>query len=347
MVDFDKKMIQRCLHLAKRGIGNTSPNPMVGSVIVHKEKIIGEGFHRQYGEAHAEVNAINSVKDKSLLSESTLYVNLEPCSHWGKTPPCADLIIQHQLKRVVIGSIDTCSLVAGNGVRKIKEAGIQVSINVEVERCRELNKRFFTYHEKKRPYIILKWAETSDGFVDKLRTPEENLPQWITNDEARLLVHRWRSEEDAILVGKNTALLDNPSLNVRYTSGKKPTRIVIDFNGDLPLSLNLFDGSQSTIVFSTKPDRYNIERLQTFKIEQDFSIKNILDTLYNLKIQSIIIEGGTFTLQQFINEGYWDEALRFVGNKTFINGIQAPKFPFAHNEVEQIGDCVLFTYYRS
>jgi len=347
MVDFDKKMMQRCIFLAQRGRGATSPNPMVGSVITHKNKIIGEGFHRQHGGPHAEVNAINSVIDKSLIPESTLYVNLEPCSHWGKTPPCTDLIIENKIKRVVIGSIDTCSLVAGKGVTKLRDAGIEVVINVEIEKCRELNIRFFTFHEKKRPYIILKWAETSDGFVDKIRNPKENLPQWITNDEARLLVHRWRTEEDAILVGKNTALFDNPSLNVRLTSGKNPTRVVVDFNGDLPLNLNVFDGTQPTIVFTTNPTRFAIKDLRAFKIEEDFNVQTILDILYLNKTQSIIIEGGTFTLQQFIDQGYWDEALRFVGNKTFQTGISAPNFKYEHHNVEQIGDCVLFTYFES
>ena len=339
--------MQRCLFLAQRGRGSTSPNPMVGSVIVHQNKIIGEGFHRQYGNPHAEVNAINSVVNKSLLAESTLYVNLEPCSHHGKTPPCTDLIIQHNIKRVVIGSMDTCSLVAGTGISKLKQAGIEVDVNIELEKCRELNSRFFTYHEKKRPYIILKWAETSDGFVDKIRTPEENIPQWITNNEARILVHRWRTEEDAILVGKNTALLDNPSLNVRYTMGKNPIRVVVDFKGDLPLSLNVFDGKQPTIVFTTNPNRIVVKEIQTYKIKENFNVQTILEALCSNKIQSIIIEGGTFTLQQFLDQGYWDKALRFVGNKTFQTGVSAPNFKYKHHSVEQIGDCTLFTYFES
>jgi diaminohydroxyphosphoribosylaminopyrimidine deaminase/5-amino-6-(5-phosphoribosylamino)uracil reductase len=244
-----KDYIKRCLELAKNGLGTTYPNPMVGSVIVYNNKIIGEGWHKKAGEAHAEVNAINSVKDKSLLSKSTIYVSLEPCSHFGKTPPCCDLIIQNNIPNVVVGTIDSFAKVSGNGIKKLSEAGKNVTVGILEEECKALNKRFFTYHEKKRPYIILKWAETQDGFIAPL-SKEKKEPVWITNEFSRQLVHKWRSEEQAILVGTKTVLDDNPKLDVRDWTGTNPTRIILDRFGKISNKFHVKDESTKTIAIT-------------------------------------------------------------------------------------------------
>ena len=315
--------MRRCLHLAMRAKGFTSPNPLVGSVIVHSGKVIGEGFHRQYGGPHAEVHAINSVKNQSLLSESTLYVNLEPCSHWGKTPPCTDLIIEKKIPRVVIGSIDSSDKVCGQGVLKLKEAGIDVTLGVLEQESKFLNRRFFVFNQKKRPYIILKWAETLDGYIDTNRTTiQSGSPTWITNDYSRILVHRWRSEEDAILVGARTVLLDNPQLNIRYYAGNNPTRIIIDHYGNFPETLNVFTPDQPTIVFSPKPERYREFPCKAFPL---IPLTEMLDILHSLNIQSIIVEGGSKTLNEFIDKNLFDEIRRFIGGKTFGSGVSAPQ----------------------
>lgn len=304
--------IKRCLDLAKNGLGTTYPNPMVGSVIVHNGKIIGEGWHKKAGEAHAEVNAINSVKNKSLLKESTIYVSLEPCSHFGKTPPCSDLIIHHKIPNVVIGTIDPFAKVAGNGIKKLIEAGCKVTVGVLESKCNELNKRFFTFHQKKRPYIILKWAETADGFIaPKARDKKE--PVWITNPYSRQLVHKWRSEEQAILVGTQTVLDDNPSLTVRDWTGNNPVRIVLDKKNKIPKENLIFDSSARTILVSESDINYN-----------ESIAKQIVALLFKKDIQSVIIEGGNKTLQTFIDENLWDEARVFKGNTIFSSGTNAP-----------------------
>ena len=247
----DEKFMLRCHDLARLGIARTAPNPMVGCVIVLDEKIIGEGYHRKCGEAHAEVNAINSVSNHELLKKSTLYVSLEPCSHYGKTPPCTDLIISKKIPRVVIGCVDSFSEVSGRGIKKLKQAGCDVIVGVLENESRELNKRFFTFNEKKRPYIILKWAQTLDGFIDIIRTDENQIaPTWISNEHSRMLVHKWRSHEDAIMVGTNTAEKDNPSLNVRDWDGKNPLRVVLDRQLRLNEKLNLFNNKIQTIIKS-------------------------------------------------------------------------------------------------
>ncbi|MFW5831045.1 MAG: bifunctional diaminohydroxyphosphoribosylaminopyrimidine deaminase/5-amino-6-(5-phosphoribosylamino)uracil reductase RibD, partial [Prolixibacteraceae bacterium] len=285
--------MQRCLQLARLGAGRVAPNPMVGSVIVHNGKIIGEGFHQKYGEAHAEVNAIDAVKNKNSLRESSLYVTLEPCAHHGLTPPCANLIIQNNIPHVVIGTPDPFSEVAGKGIEKLKKAGIKVESGILEEECRRLNKRFFTYHEKKRPYITLKWAQTLDGFIDIERFSEDyGQPTWITGELALRLVHKIRSEENAILVGTKTAEKDNPSLSVRHWPGTNPVRLLIDKNLRLSQSLRLFDRKQRTLVFNAirETKEHNLE----FVI-LDFS-KNvpgqIMEILYREKILSVIVEGG-------------------------------------------------------
>lgn len=325
-MDANERYMFRCLELAKFGAGSVAPNPMVGCVIVYQNKIIGEGYHQKYGEVHAEVNAINSVSNQELLKESTLYVSLEPCAHHGLTPPCSDLIVEKQIPKVVIGTIDSFAEVAGKGIEKFKKAGINVTVGVLKKECRKLNKRFFTFYEKKRPYVILKWAQTLDGFIDIDRIENEfGEPTWITGELALRRVHKLRAEEDAIIVGTNTALKDNPSLTVRHCKGKNPTRIILDRKLRLPGNLNLFDGSVITLVFNSAKNK---KEGNTSFIKIDFSkniIPQILEELYNRKIQSLIVEGGKQLLESFIRAELWDEALVFEGNKKFQKGIHAPE----------------------
>ncbi len=327
--------MSRCLELAVNALGYTSPNPMVGCVIVHKGKIIGEGYHKACGQSHAEVNAILSVQNKELLKESTLYVNLEPCVHYGKTPPCTDLIINHNIPEVVVSLLDCYSEVAGKGIERLKKSGCNVIIGPLAKQSRELNKRFFTFYEKKRPYIILKWAQTTDGFIDILRN--ENTPKgpaWITNSYSDMLCHKWRTEEDAIIVGTNTAANDNPQLNARHWYGRSPLRITIDKDLKLPSSLNLFDNKYPTIVFTgkAKDDDTNVSYIQI-----DFNeniIQQIVKELYKLKVQSLIVEGGKTLLESFISKGLWDEARVLVSEKIFRKGLLAPSFPNEiHSEI--------------
>ncbi len=344
----DEIYMQRCLQLAKKGLGNTYPNPMVGSVIVHKGKIIGEGYHKKCGEAHAEVNAVNSVKNKELLKESTLYVNLEPCAHQGRTPACSRMIIEHEIPKVIIGCEDSFAKVAGKGVGMMKNAGTDVKTGVLEKESRELNKRFFTYHEKKRPYIILKWAQTIDGFIDferKAGTPIQ--PNWITDEYARMLVHKWRAEEQAIMVATNTAEKDNPKLNVRDWHGNQPIRIVLDRTLRLKSNLNLFDGTQKTIIFTEqqKKDANNVAYVQV-AFDKSFYVR-LLNVLYNEDIQSVFIEGGAKFLQNLIDKNYWDEARVFIGDLKFFNGIKAPIINFQPNKKEVISGNKLFTYKNS
>jgi diaminohydroxyphosphoribosylaminopyrimidine deaminase/5-amino-6-(5-phosphoribosylamino)uracil reductase len=312
--------------LAQNGFGTTYPNPMVGSVIVYEDKIIGEGWHKKAGEPHAEVNAIRSVKDKSLLKKATIYVSLEPCSHFGKTPPCCDLIIENEIPNVVVGTVDPNEKVAGNGIKKLIAAGANVTVGVLEDECNELNKRFFTFHQKKRPYIILKWAESLDGFLAPERdVNQDRKPVWITNTYSRQLVHKWRSEEQAILVGTQTVIDDNPKLNVRDWSGNDPVRVVLDQNNRISKDSFIFDGNTKTIVFTKSEINFSAENT-TFEVI-DFNeniLPQILAVLHQNQIQSIIIEGGLQTLQSFIDENIWDEARIFIGQSTFGNGIKAP-----------------------
>lgn len=317
----DELFMQRALDLAQLSLGAVSPNPMVGCVIVHNNKIIGEGRHERYGAAHAEVNAVASVVDPLLLSESTVYVNLEPCSHFGKTPPCADMLVKHRVKKVVIANTDPNPLVSGKGIEKLKTAGIEVVTGILETQGRELNKRFLTFMEKKRPYLILKWAETSDGFIAR-----ENFDsKWISNEHSRKLVHKWRSEEDAVLVGTGTALHDNPALTVRDWAGRNPVRIVIDRFGKLPQELALFDGSQQTICYTTHRDE-SARNLEVVKLPETDFITAMLDDLFKRNVQSVIIEGGATTLSQFLKERLWDEARIFTSPEQFGSGIASPKF---------------------
>ena len=316
----DILFMQRALELAENGRGSVSPNPMVGCVIVHDDKIIGEGWHIKYGEGHAEVNAINSVDDVSLLSKSTCYVTLEPCAHHGRTAPCADLLVKVNIEKVVIGCIDENPLVGGRGVEKLKAAGIAVEIGLLGAECRRLNTRFFTSIGKNRPYTILKWAQTKDGFVAR-----ENFDsKWISNEASRTLVHQWRAEEDAILVGFNTAKYDNPTLNVRDWNGKNPLRIVIDKALDLKKELHLFDGAIPTLVYNVVKNHKEGD-LEFVKIEKENFIINLLSDLNRRGIRSLIVEGGSKVLNDFIANNSWDEARVFSNSTTFENGIEAPR----------------------
>ena len=314
------------MQIAKNGIGTSRPNPSVGAVIVYENKIIGEGFTSPYGENHAEVNAINAVENKSLLKEATIFVTLEPCSHFGKTPPCADLIVKHQLKQVVIGCLDSNSLVAGKGVSRLENAGINVIVGVLETECRMHHKRFFTVQENKRPYIILKWAETKDGFVAPI-SKDENNPIFISNTYSQQLVHKLRSAEHAILVGTNTVLADNPKLNIRSWSGENPVRVVLDNTLRIPKNSNILDGSAKTIVITATRDKNIVSSKNLIFEEIDFSkniAKQVCEVLSKYHIQSLIVEGGTQTLQTFIDEKLWDEAMVFVGNTSFVNGVKSP-----------------------
>ena len=345
-MSIDEKYIEYCITIAKKGMGKVAPNPIVGCVIIHQNKIIGEGYHQKYGEAHAEVNAINSVDNKSLLKKSTLYVNLEPCAHYGKTPPCSNLIIEHQIPKVVIGCFDSFSEVAGKGIEKMKEAGINVTVGILEKEALELNKRFFTFHNKKRPYIILKWAETKDGFIDVDRNANDKVDNWITSKKAKELVHQWRSKEQAIMVGTNTALNDNPKLTVREVEGENPIRVLLDLNLRLPNDLHLFDKNVPTIVFNYHKNESN-NNLAFIQLNSDKElIVQILDKLYQQEIQSVIIEGGAQLLNSFIENNTWDEARVFTGEKYFKFGLKAPHLKCESKLTLQIGPDTLNTYFN-
>lgn len=325
-MNIHEKYIKRCIELAKNGLGATYPNPLVGSVIVHKDKIVGEGWHQKAGAPHAEVNAVNSVKEELLLKKSTIYVSLEPCSHFGKTPPCSDLIIAKGIKKVVIGCVDPFAEVAGRGIKKLMEAGCEVQVGVLEKECQDLNKRFFTFHQKKRPYIILKWAQTADGFIAP-KIQEKREPVWITNQYSKQLVHKWRSEEQTILVGTNTAIADNPKLNTRLWKGENPVRVVIDKDLKIPQESALFDGTIKTIVLTenVKSSGNNNLVFEKVDFQQDLPLQ-ICGILHRHNLQSAIIEGGAKTLQTFIDNNLWDEARVFTGISEFHKGVKAPEF---------------------
>ena len=320
----DELFMRRAIQLAKLGLGNTAPNPCVGSVIVHNNIIIGEGFHQKYGTPHAEVNAINSVKpeDRFLLSKSTIYVTLEPCFHYGKTPPCVDLIIKNNLKRVVIGCEDPNPKVAGQSIKKLRNLGIEVRVNVLDKECRAVAKRFMTYFTKKRPYIILKYAQSVDGFIGK-----KNEQVWITGQQTKRLVHKWRHEEAAIVIGTNTALIDNPTLTNRLWFGTQPLRLVIDRGGILSSDLNILNNDAP------------------FKVVKSSNLSELLDILYGLKVSSLIVEGGAALLNSFIEHNLWDEARVFTGDCLLKDGIKAPTLQdFQPTNSIKIGQDVLHIY---
>ncbi|HXR84260.1 MAG TPA: bifunctional diaminohydroxyphosphoribosylaminopyrimidine deaminase/5-amino-6-(5-phosphoribosylamino)uracil reductase RibD [Hanamia sp.] len=319
----DEEYMHRCVQLAKLGAGDVAPNPMVGAVLVYEDKIIGEGYHRKFGEAHAEVNCINSVdeKNKSLIEKSTIYVSLEPCAHHGKTPPCADLIIAKKIKKVVIGCQDIYKEVAGKGVEKLQKAGVEVLSGVLENECHNLNKRFFIFHQKKRPYIILKWAQSVNGKIGS-GNDERIL---ISNRYSNRIVHKWRSEESAILVGTNTALNDNPSLTTRFWKGKNPVRIVIDKQLKLSSDLQVFDNQSTTIIFNCEKN-FSKRNLRLIQLGDQNFLEQMIHSLYENDIQSVLVEGGRKTLQSFIDNGSWDEA-RVITNEEMIieDGISAPE----------------------
>jgi diaminohydroxyphosphoribosylaminopyrimidine deaminase/5-amino-6-(5-phosphoribosylamino)uracil reductase len=331
-LEIEEKYMDRCIQLAKLGAGQVAPNPMVGALLVYNDGIIGEGYHKKYGEAHAEVNCINSINDENrpLIEKSTIYVCLEPCSHFGKTPPCSDLIIQQKIKKVVIGCSDIFEKVNGSGIERLRKAGVEVITGVLEKESKELNKRFFTFHEKKRPYVILKWAQSVNA---KIGSERERV--LISNKYSNRLVHKWRSEEAAILVGKNTALTDDPALTTRLWKGKNPVRIVIDPNLDLPSSLKIFNDDGRTFVFNLLKNSSS-DNIEHIRLNKKKFLEEMLSSLFEKDIQSVFVEGGAKTLQTFIDHNVWDEA-RVITNREMIigKGIQAPEmknFNFLHEE---------------
>jgi diaminohydroxyphosphoribosylaminopyrimidine deaminase / 5-amino-6-(5-phosphoribosylamino)uracil reductase len=347
--DLEKFML-RCIELAQLAAGRVSPNPMVGCVIVNDGQIIAEGYHEQYGAAHAEVNAIRAVLDnfenaETILKKSEIYVSLEPCAHYGKTPPCVDFIIRHAIPKVIIGCRDPFDQVNGKGIEILRHAGIEVITGVLEAECENLNKRFFTRVRMQRPYIILKWAQTADGYF----APENNSQEWISSESSKVLVHKWRNEEDAVLVGKNTALIDNPQLNARLIEGgRNPKRIVIDRRLELPKSLHLFDHASETIVFNEIKTEIsgNVKYIQLEDFDQ-YLPQLIAYQLYIFDIQSVIIEGGAKTLDMFSKAGLWDEARVFVAPKNWGKGIKAPAIATKPAEVIAIGPDSLQIHYAT
>jgi diaminohydroxyphosphoribosylaminopyrimidine deaminase/5-amino-6-(5-phosphoribosylamino)uracil reductase len=333
------------MELASKGLGRTAPNPLVGCVIVHKNRIIGEGYHRLFGGPHAEVMAISCVQDLSVLLDSALYVNLEPCPHFGKTPPCVDLISEKGIPLVVAGTIDPNPIVAGKGIQILKEKGIRVISDVLKSECVQLNKRFFTFHRKKRPYIILKWAQTKDNFIDLTR--KENGAgriTWITDEASRRLVHKWRAEEQAILVGSRTVVMDNPRLTTRNWPGNSPIRLVIDRKGILSGNLHILDDSAETVIFTFVP-KQDQTHLRYFKLEKDKDIiSTVLEYLYDKNIQSLIVEGGKLLIDEFLRHNTWDEARVFTGNITFRDGITAPLIQYEPINLIEFSESILNIY---
>ncbi len=339
-----EKYIRRCIQLAKNGNGRVYPNPMVGSVIVYQDKIIGEGWHQKAGEAHAEVNAINSVTNKSLLSLSTIYVSLEPCSHFGKTPPCSDLIIQHKIPNVIIGIQDPFSEVSGRGIKKLEKAGCNVVIGVLEKECFKLNKRFFTYHTKKRPFIILKWAQSTDGFLAPIQQNDRE-PVWLSNTYAKQNVHKQRSIEQAILVGTDTIIKDNPSLTTREWYGNNPVRIIIDRNDRIPADSTIFNNKVKTVIF-TNAAKENSAHIDFVLIENSNDLlTQICNYLHHIGIQSLIVEGGKKTLETFIEKGLWDEAYVYKATDVYLkDGIFAPSLENANSNQIKIDNNFLFQF---
>ena len=336
----------RCLYLAGLGVSYTSPNPMVGAVIVYKDEIIGEGFHKRYGEPHAEPNAIYSVKDKSLLKESTLYVNLEPCSHFGKTPPCANLIVQMGIPNVVIATLDPNPKVSGRGVEILRNAGINVEVGVMEKEARELNRRFFCFIEKKRPFITLKWAQTADGFIDIHRNNNAVPALKISNEVTRQFTHKMRAENMAIMVGTKTVMLDNPSLTLRNWFGRSPVRVAIDRKNRVPENFNIKDQKQATIIF-TEAKNTNKTNLQYIQISFEKDILNeIIQKLYDKNIHSVLVEGGTSLLTSFIDAGLWDEANIEISQAIINDGIKAPSLKDAIIQSEEIIENHQWNHYK-
>lgn len=337
--------MKRCFELASKGLGKVAPNPLVGAVIVHENQIIGEGYHTEFGQPHAEVEAIQSVENKNLLATSKLYVNLEPCNHHGKTPPCVDLILQYKIPQVVISNTDPNPLVAGKGIARLRENGVEVTEGILESEGAFLNRRFFTYQEKKRPYIILKWAQTKDGFIDKLRTSDQAEINKISSELSHKLSHQWRGQESAIGVGRNTVVHDNPKLTTRYVVGKNPVRVVIDEDLKLNKGYNVFNNAAPTYIINKNKEE-KINNLHYLKIEGEFILENILQKLFELQIQSIIIEGGKNTLEYFIKKDIWDEARVFTAPILFYEGLKSPYFSEKPSQQMTIDNDTLHIYYH-
>jgi diaminohydroxyphosphoribosylaminopyrimidine deaminase/5-amino-6-(5-phosphoribosylamino)uracil reductase len=327
LTDQDNKYMRRCFELARKGLGLTRTNPLVGCVIVHGERIIGEGYHHEFGGPHAEVNAIRSVRQPELLPESTLYCSLEPCAHYGKTPPCSMLIAQKKIRRVVISNLDPFPSVNGKGVLHLQEAGAVVESGCLAEEGAYINRRFFTYHLRRRPYVVLKWAQTQDGFLDLVREPGDPIgTNWITSRVCRTLVHKWRSEEAAIMVGTNTIVTDDPQLNIRRWAGENPVRVTLDRTGRIPRTAHIVNGSQDTIVFAGHSGGYT-GKTRSIPLDPSYGLADLLEELHDQKVVSVMVEGGARLLQSFLEEGLWDEARVFTGKLTFSQGVAAPVIP--------------------
>lgn len=358
LMTIDEQYMQRCIELARKGAGSVAPNPMVGAVLLYNGRIVGEGWHQQYGEAHAEVNCIHQAIEKGhseLISQSTIYVSLEPCAHFGKTPPCSDLIIKHKIQKVVIGCRDSFKEVDGKGIEKLKAAGVEVIVDVLKDECIDLNKRFFTFHQQQRPYIILKWAQTKNGMMAApLNPPGRGISDsaherlLISNEFTNRLVHQWRREEASILVGTNTALLDDPQLTNRYWPGKQSVRLVLDKQLRLPNTLKLFNDEARTVVFNSIKNSEE-GNVQYYQLPADAdTVPALLNALYQLNINSVLVEGGAQLLQSFIAAGLWDEA-RIITNEqlTVGNGLAAPKLMSAVQTAEQIIGTDRIVYYKN
>lgn len=337
--------MQRCLELARNGLGTTSPNPLVGSVIVYQNEIIGEGWHHKAGEAHAEVNAINSVADKSLLKESTIYVNLEPCSHHGRTPPCADLILFHAIPRVVIANTDPHSAVAGKGIQRLRDAGTKVVTGVLESEGRWLNRRFFYRHELGRPYVILKWAQSPDGYMDLARNAGEHGINWITQPETQSLVHQWRSQEDAILIGNQTLINDNPSLTTRFYSGKDPLPVLISSGKQLPLENKLLKNPKLQIITNNKDLKLPNGTVH-YLDDSQHTPASWLNILYEMDVLSVIVEGGAKLIRSYINDELWDEARIFTGTALINQGLRAPTINQTPATETEFGKDQLKVFYK-
>jgi diaminohydroxyphosphoribosylaminopyrimidine deaminase/5-amino-6-(5-phosphoribosylamino)uracil reductase len=337
----DKIYMRRCFELARKGLGMTKANPIVGAVIVQNDRIIGEGYHHEFGGPHAEVNAIRSVKEPSLISGSTLYCSLEPCSHHGKTPPCSILIQQKGIKRVVVSNPDPFPSVNGRGLKYLEEAGIAVEKGCLEEEGAHLNRRFFHYVNYRRPYVILKWAKTADGFIDLEREPgDREGPRWISDAVSRTLVHKWRSEEPAIMVGTNTVLTDNPDLTVRRWTGVNPVRITLDRNGRLPASSKILDGKNETIVFTSAFRNYS-GKIQVVQADRSYRMVDVMEELFDRQIVSVLVEGGATLHNSFLETGLWDEARVFTGKMLFAQGVKAPEIDEIAAETLHMGNTKL------
>ncbi len=337
----DERYIRRCFELALLGRGNVSPNPRVGAVVVYQGQIIGEGYHRKYGQAHAEVNAIASVKDKSLLKDSTIYVNLEPCCHWGKTPPCANLIVESGIKRCVIANKDINPKVYGGGIKLLQDNGVEVVSGVLEKEGYFLNRRFFTNQKFHRPYVILKYAQSLDGFI---APKSKQMGSWISGEAMRVWVHKQRTEEDAIMVGYNTVLSDNPQLNARHFYGRNPKRVVYDRDLMLEGSYNVFDGSQQTFILNHKKEAVEGNNVFLKIGRQGGLVSQMLERLYEQKVCSLVLEGGRGLIDMFLKEDLWDEANVIVGGKMFYEGVRAPELTCGFVKQERVGEDILNLY---